>query len=326
MNFSSIFAPQLEAFVSQKQALGYDYSAQVRMLRNFDRMIQEHPEIREPVLTGDVVGLWSTPHLGESPRNQLCRISVIRQFGVYLNQKGQNAYLCPYPHQKDIQDYQPYIFSHDEIVRIFRVADSMKYRQASPLAHVTTPMVLRILYGTGMRISEVLNLRRKDVDLDAGTIFVLQSKGFKDRLIPMSASLLQAFHSYFEKVECEGNEDIVFPSRTGALLHKNTFYTRFRNILWRAGISHRGRGKGPRVHDLRHTFAVHCLNRWAAEKKDITLLLPVLAVYLGHEHLRMTTHYLRLTAEVYPELVSRFEAHFGDVVPAAFPGEGAQYE
>jgi integrase len=86
-------------------------------------------------------------------------------------------------------------------------------------------------------------------------------------------------------------------------------------LLEKANIKHMGRGFGPRVHDFRHTMAVHRLNQWATEKRDISVMLPILAVYLGHENVRISSYYLRLTAQVYPKLTAQFERDFGETIP-----------
>lgn len=94
-----------------------------------------------------------------------------------------------------------------------------------------------------------------------------------------------------------------------------TVYWLYRELLLRCGIPHAGRGKGPRVHDLRHTMAVHSLLRWYREGADLDAKLPVLATYLGHQSLAGTQRYLHLTAELFPQITVRANAAFGNVIP-----------
>ena len=94
----------------------------------------------------------------------------------------------------------------------------------------------------------------------------------------------------------------------------------FRRFLWQARISHGGRGHGPRVHDLRHTFAVNNLRSWFAQGRDVGALLPVLQTYLGHSSLADTAYYLHLTAESYPDITTRVQQAIGDVVPPVMAG------
>jgi integrase len=85
--------------------------------------------------------------------------------------------------------------------------------------------------------------------------------------------------------------------------------------LWRARISHGGRGSGPRVHDFRHTYAVHCLKKWAQQKIDLAAYLPVLKTYMGHDSFEETAYYLRLTADVFPDITIKLETLYQGIIP-----------
>ena len=95
------------------------------------------------------------------------------------------------------------------------------------------------------------------------------------------------------------------PDRT--ILSPNTVYGRFRRILLESGIPYKGKGNGPRLHDLRHTFAVHTLQQWGTQEEDLTAMLPVLSVFMGHKSIAATSRYLRLTAEAYPDELRQVE-------------------
>lgn len=94
-----------------------------------------------------------------------------------------------------------------------------------------------------------------------------------------------------------------------------TIYQRYRRYLQAAGISHGGKGSGPRLHDIRHTFAVHVLQKWVSEGTDLTAMMPVLSTYMGHSRIQSTARYLRLTAEVYPDLMKKVESACAYVIP-----------
>jgi integrase/recombinase XerD len=111
------------------------------------------------------------------------------------------------------------------------------------------------------------------------------------------------------------DDAIFFPSPDEGPYKLRTLYGLFRKLLLQCGIAHGGRGKGPRVHDLRHAFAVHTLLRWYREGADLNARLPLPATYLGHQHLSGTQRYLHLTAELFPEVTARVDAAFGDVIP-----------
>jgi len=113
-----------------------------------------------------------------------------------------------------------------------------------------------------------------------------------------------------------------YQSPHGGRYRENTIYKLFRKIFVKGKdfsyscgqyISHSG--KGPRLHNFRHSFAVHCLKKWVSNKKDLTSLLPYLSAYLGHVDLRGTQHYLRLTADLYPEIIASVEQNFSFLIP-----------
>ena len=174
-------------------------------------------------------------------------------------------------------------------------------------------MLFRILYCCGLRVSEALNLQIPDVDLENGTLLIVNGKFGKDRLVPMSGTITALCREY--RANMPPGSDYFFPAPDKGPYSSCTIYTRFREILWQAGIPHGGRHRGPRVHDIRHTFAVHSLNNWVQKGMDIYTAIPILCTYLGHKNLSSTQRYLRLTPEVFPEVTEAFEAHFGSVFP-----------
>lgn len=95
----------------------------------------------------------------------------------------------------------------------------------------------------------------------------------------------------------------------------SNIYHNFRRFLWRARISHRGRGFGPRIYDFRHTYAVHCLKKWTKQGKDLAAYLPVLQTYMGHDSFQDTAYYLKLTADVFPDITLKLEGRYPDMIP-----------
>ena len=310
--YKSVFASKLTAFVEEKQSLGYSFGSTAKTLRAFDNVMLAH-DVKSDMLTEDAVKLWTAPRDGEARSNQVCRVTAMRSFSAFLLQRGEDAYMCPYPPQINSMAYQPHIYSKDEVTRIFKVTEQMGYDRRSPSLHLTTPVIFKTLYSTGMRISEILSLKRRDVDLANKCIMARDTKGGKERLLPMHDSLSNVYEDYCRAVR--GSADgLLFTSKTGGVITHSTFYHTFRRTLEKAGIPY-SRGRGPRIHDFRHTMAVHRLNQWSTEKKDLTAMLPILAVYLGHENVRIVSYYLRLTAQVYPELTAQVERDFGEVIP-----------
>jgi len=168
------------------------------------------------------------------------------------------------------------------------------------------PFLIRLLYGTGIRTGEALYLSLDDMDLAGNYLILRNTKNGKDRMVPLSSSLAQVCKDYLIYRALFNGADKterLFILPDGAPLTHRVSYNWFRKIIWWAGISHGGRGKGPRLHDLRHTFSVHSLAVMANEGLDLYHSMPLLSAYLGHRSLTATEGYVRLTAEMYPEIV-----------------------
>ena len=183
--------------------------------------------------------------------------SIPEQIAVFLNQQGILAYICDCAGITKTQNkFKPYIFTHKEIAEIFNRVDNKTYLRKNDKACVFYPVIFRMLYGCGLRISEALNLKMKDVDLSEGLLYVYNSKNHKDRVIPMDKSLNEYCKRYAAQIHVTYHEgDYFFQSPRGGKYGKGTVYHFFRKILWQCGISHGGRSNGgPRLHDFRYPY------------------------------------------------------------------------
>jgi integrase len=207
------------------------------------------------------------------------------------------------------------MLTDEELRKFFRAVDGLQPTARSPLRHLLMPELFRLLYGCGFRVGELLKLRLRDVDLNQGIITVRQGKFRKDRLVPPALSLVNRLRKYAAHFEKRPPDAIFFPGPNGGPFSLRTVYTLFRQLLLQCGIPQGGRGKGTRIHEARHLFAVRALRRWYQNGEDLDAKLPLLATYLGHQHLSGTQHYLHLSAELFPEIAARADAAFGDVIP-----------
>ncbi|MBV7274414.1 tyrosine-type recombinase/integrase [Clostridium sp. PL3] len=312
--FESILADLMIGFIQEKKSVGYKFQKGAALLKRFDNIIVQH-NLTKKKLTKELVMLWTAKAPNETKRNRCSRISIVRGFAEYMVRLGYDAYIFPKASVTiDRYSYVPYIFSKYELKAIFNICDHYSICAVSPNRHIILPVLFRLLYGCGLRISEALNLTYDDVDLQKGTLFIRNAKFGKDRIVPIGASLIERCRVYEETLASnKDTNNFLFPSPFGGHYNESTIYQLFRKILWRAGISHTG--KGPRVHDFRHTFSVHCLKKWVTSGEDLTNLLPYLSAYLGHADLRGTQHYLRLTADLYPDIISKVEQRFSSMIP-----------
>ena len=314
--FSGPLATAMDGFVAEKRGVGYRYESGARGLVELDRfsVAVRH---QEPTLSRELVLQWVAKRAHETERNRQRRISLVRALGEYMQRCGYSAFA--YPRHLDRRaepPYLPYIFSASELARLFTCIDGCRPHVTSPERQRVLPMLFRLLYGCGLRVSEALALRARDIDLNVDAVRVREAKFGKERIVPLHPSLARRLRDYLPtSLGLLDADRAVFPSPQGGAYSRHTVYAHFRRFLWAAGISHGGRGRGPRLHDLRHTFAVHCLRDWVTSGVDLSNALPYLSTYLGHNGLRGTQAYLRLTAELYPDIVASVDRQFGPLLP-----------
>ncbi len=313
-DFQGPLAQQLSAFVDFKRSLGYKYTTEVAMLQRFDRWSQTQPGPHD-TLTEALVAGWLQRGVLEGERTLYGRTSLIRQVGLYLNTIGQPAFIPEPSAGSRHYTFVPHIFTEHELRRIFEEADRITACRPSTLP-VVLPVLFRLLYGCGLRVSEALRLSLEDIDWTDQSLTIRSSKFGKDRVVPMAPSLATVLQEYVNQGHPDSPPSArLFCHRDGSPIAADNVYRRFRDILWYAGIPHRGKGQGPRVHDLRHSFAVHTLKAAIDRQVDIHAMLPVLSTYLGHASVAATEQYVRLTADAFPELRQTLDLAAGWVIP-----------
>ncbi|HHK9608379.1 tyrosine-type recombinase/integrase [Enterobacter hormaechei] len=312
--FSGPFAPMCEVFVTQRRAMGRQYKQQAMLLRMFDNFSKSY-NIRDFTIPQELASAWSRKRPNEAESSRYSRVGEMLRFAEFLSRQGYPSYL---PQIKTSRKslHVPYIFTAREIDLILNYVSSLEPTNASPVMHLSLPTIIKILYGSGLRISEALALQVRDVDLDRGVLHIRRGKNDRERLVPLSTSLAEICRAYAAQA-LKGVNDFApfFFNRRREPYSAGFFGKHFRQILWEVGIPYRGKDRGPRLHDLRHTFVCHRLNKWADENADLNAMLPVLSAYLGHSNLNSTYYYLKLTAEVYPNITSALEAKVGHIFP-----------
>jgi integrase/recombinase XerD len=313
--YTGPFRYHLQNFINLKQAVGYKYITEANHFKRFDRFtLEKYPTAT--VLTRDIVLDWCSRKSYEAQANQCSRASMIRQFSKYLDSIGENAYVLPKGYFPDAAQYIPHIYTLDELQRFFAQTDKCQYCSECPHRHLIMPVIFRMIYMCGLRLSEARLLKIADVDLENGVLAIHYSKKDNSRLVPMSDFLTTYCRNYFKQAHAYPNEgSYFFLGLNGKPITLGNLYKNFRRFLWRAGISHSGKGQGPRIHDFRHTYAVHCLKKWCEQEKDLTTYLPMLKTYMGHDSFNETAYYLRLTADVFPKITLKMQTHYSNIIP-----------
>ena len=253
LQFTGPFAPMCEQFVAERREAGRDYSQQEKILRMFDNFSKDYAA--EPfVVSEELAQAWSQKRPNETDINRYNRVMEMQRFSKYLVEQGYPSFLTGIRLSKHYT-HTPYIFTEDEIRRIFQIADSLETCASVPLRHQVMPVLLRVLYGCGLRISEALELRVANVDLSNGLLHIRHGKNGRERLVPMSESLTQRCQIYTQNV-LDGKEPdaFFFCSRLNQPYSRSGVGKSFRGLLWDAGIPYLGKERGPSIHDLRHPY------------------------------------------------------------------------
>lgn len=311
-----VFARELKMLLDEKHACGIKYIDEERMMHKFDELSLAYD--CKDGLTRELALKFIEPRSHWSQSTYEKHINLMSQIARFLNLHGIQAYIPDTKLKLETdRSFSPYIFSFDEIKRVFELVDHLYSGRSYIRSADFYPVLFRLLYSSGLRISEALFLTMKDVDMVNGTVFIKNGKNHKDRLLPVNPQMIPYLENYADKYHKSfRDDDYFFSPPQGGHYDKGTVYHRFRDILFRCGISHGGRKKGgPRLHCLRHTFCVHSLRQFLASGVDYRTALPILSVYMGHSNIAATGKYLRLTAEAYPEISSKMEKEFGGMIP-----------
>lgn len=311
---SSFLAPYFLEFIEYKRSQGYKYKSSEADILRFDKFLIEK-KVKRKKISRELVEEWIARREGEAKRNQRNRISTLRSMSTFLVDRGIDIRFPPkytLPFSSDV--FVPYIFTHEEIGRLFKAADLLGDLPKRSCIRKVFPIIVRLLYSSGLRAGEVSRLQWRDVDMENGVLRIREGKFRKDRFIPLADQMFSILKEYADQYMYIVPEDYVFSTLTESEIKVGSIYTYFRESLEEAGIPHGGRGKGPRLHDLRHTFAVHNLQKWLIEKQDMDVNLSILVDYLGHEKLDSTQQYLHLVPAIYPEIILRMENSVGEKI------------
>lgn len=300
-------AQAVASYVAYKQSLGMRFATEARALKSFSLALGDvdldriEPEQVRAFLdgTGPVTRFW---HRKLDALRGFYRFALARRY-TPRSPLPTNVPRCP-------QAFVPYIYSEEEIKRLLAAAAS---RERCNLSTLTCRTLLLLLYGTGLRIGESLALDLADVDLESALLCIRETKFYKTRIVPIGADLTRVLRDYL----LERSKGAPIPAdgpflltRQGKRLSRAGAEEAFKQLRRQAKVSRiDGSRHQPRLHDMRHTYAVTRLVRWYRDGADVQRLLPQLATYLGHVHISGTQRYLTMTPELLRQASLRFERY-----------------
>ena len=310
IQFKSSLVNTLNNFITRKHVEEKKYIQQAKILRQFDHFLVEQ-KFSELAVNQHIVDLYvkNSQHL--KPRTRYELLIVIQQFLRYLRLFQPQSYVPEFLPVKCIKNQRFFIYNHKQISALLSAANSLKpNRSIRPHTFYT---LIGILYTTGLRISEALALNLENFREDQKLLYVVKGKFNKNRWVFLSSSALNALKSYLQirrKTASKSPETPIFINLKNQRLSYYAVYDTFRQLLKNSGLANKGSPYPPRIHDLRHTFAVQRLLQWYQEGENLNAKLPALATYMGHANLSDTQIYLHSTPEIRQQQHQRFYNYF----------------
>lgn len=315
--FRSAFAEDICAFITEKHALGYPYLDSERVLHYFDKFCLD--QFSESNTLSKEIGIaWAVIKPTEKPASFQNRLAPVRELAKYMKRNGKNAYVIPTSlAPKSGQQYQPHIFTQNELQAFFHQADSYKFESRSHLRHLQIPIYFRFLYCCGLRPNEARLIRYENLKLNDRVLLIPESKGHKDRLIVIPEELCMMLEKYAFYLKNEfPSSDYLFPCQRfkGAAYHKG-WPTMIFHECWNSCHFETTAGNNPRPYDFRHTFATYRIYEWMKQEKDLMSMLPYLSAYMGHSHISHTAYYIHLVPEFFAEMSGMDMNLYSSLIP-----------
>jgi integrase len=297
--FSGVLKSEMNDFVQLRSSRGLRDYTKLYILESLDKYLIKQ-NITDKELTPTVIDGWLAGQREKSHINTINNfINYYSPFARHLNILGIPAFMPERPIYQ--RTYKPYIFTVQEIEEIFHAADEMKGRINSGMSRLQFPMLLRLLFGCGLRLGEALRLRYNDVDAEKGVLHIFNAKGNIDRLVPMESGFTALMLKYCNALLKTGNiNPFLFEREDGTARSQGWATWYWDKVLRETDIDIPKLPPHSRkicLHCFRHTFAVNSLRMNETAEIEGIDITPLLSIYLGHKHLTGTQVYLHMTAE-----------------------------
>jgi integrase len=287
----------LQEYLAVRRALGFQLKKVEGTLRRFVEFAEAEGA---GFITTELALRWAQAPAPATPAYQAARLSMVRLFARHCSSLDPRTEVPPadlLPHK--VRRQAPYLYSDTEIVRLIEAARQLPSRTGLRAATIST--LLGLIAVTGMRRGEPIALDWEDVDLSAGVITIRRSKFHKSRCLPLHPSTRQVLERYRaerDRLRPRPQTPSFFVSEQGTRVSQWALYAAFVKVSRQIGLRGPADRHGPRLHDLRHTFALRTILGWYRDGQDVERLLPRLATYLGHSHVTDTYWYLTATPEL----------------------------
>jgi len=304
----SDMADALDRYLMLRRGLGFRLRSTEFVLRNFVRHLDR---VGAEFITNELAVQWVTRGCHLNPTTASGNLGKIRQFAKNLAAFDPRTQIPPTGLLSCRPNRKSYIYSPEQIGRILWAARMLHPFNDGGFRRWTLSTFFGLLAVTGMRLSEGIELSREDVDLTNGVLRVRDAKFGKTRFVPIHPSTEKVLRDYARRRDqffvFKPSAPNFFLSEKGTKLNANNLERNFVRLSRRIGLRGRFDSHGPRIHDLRHTFAVRTVINWYKAGLNIDCEMPKLATFLGHGHIADTYWYLSAVPELLTLAKDRLE-------------------
>jgi integrase/recombinase XerD len=324
--FSSRLAPVFARYVNLKRALGRRFDNETGTLQSLDRFLHDQSNTYSDV---NAAAFQAWCHTQENLASGVRRVRMLQVYNFCLYRRRTEPH-CFLPDPSAFPAYhqrlQPYIFSEDEVARLLRAASGLNRVPSSPLRPEVIRLAIVFLFTTGIRRGELLRLILSDYNRQNSTLLIRESKFYKSRLLPINSDIVYEIEQYLDararrQLPTSSDTPLIWNATQGGRAYSGTCLRLcLKPLLQQCGIL-TSKGRLPRIHDFRHSFAVNALLRWYRMGADVEAKLPLLATYLGHGSALSTHYYLWFIEPLRTAASERFASHYGSLVSVLPPLE-----
>ena len=310
--FESVLADDIRNYLQYKRGLGHKFETEEGGLRLFDRYLDEQHVAKVTAITLPLIEAFLATRPRRNARSYNHLLGVVRCFFGWLvvQERIQDSPVRIHP-KRTIKQPQPFLFNPDQVKRLLGLAASLPDRPKGPNRGETYYVIFALMYALGLRVGEVSRLRRKEIDLNRKLLMICNTKFAKDRLVPFGPRLSRLLVDYLAQKETRSGgiqpDEPVFSFNGGRPVHPCTITQTFHHLVLQHPFERPPGVAPPRLHCLRHSFAVGTLLRWYRSGIDPGQRLIHLSTFLGHANPESTAWYLTITAELLDEANQRFE-------------------
>lgn len=305
--FKSVLKNELYNFIEFKRSCGYKYESAINHCKKIDNYWYQL-KLDKIVFSESIVLEYAKRKDNESISYLKDRLYILKHFSLFLVKQGyKDIYVYNYPIKQSKYQYIPYIYTEEDFITFINGINNSKIYDKE-----TYTTIFKLLYCTGLRLSETTHIKYKDVNLTDKTIKITNGKNCNIRLIGLSSSVVDTLKKYLNK-RFKNDDDYIFSTKHNDYIKNIQLQQIFRKINdeCKIGIDAINR---PRIHDFRHGFAIKALDNMYEKGHDYYTILPILCKYMGHADITHTEYYLRLTKYYHYKVIDKEMPYMNNII------------